>query len=75
MNVRKNSGGLISRYEEAAGLTLTDEQKSVLAGYEKYTNKYVNLDLTQNLISVEDTAVLLVREMERTLGVSLPTGS
>ncbi len=70
VDLRKNSGGLISRYEEAAGLTLTDEQKSVLAGYEKYTNKYVNLDLTQNLISVEDTAVLLVREMERTLGVS-----
>lgn len=56
-------------YEEIVGKKLTEKEKSILSGFERYTKRYVNLDVNLDLVETEDVAIRLVRTMEQRLQI------
>ena len=64
----EDSKGL-KRYEAIIGKKLTEKEKSILSGFERYTKRYVNLDVNLDLVETEDVAIRLVRTMEQRLQI------
>ena len=62
-------GDSLKDYEKCIGKVLDHKQSEILAGFEKYTNKYVHLDVSSNLMNVEDLAAMLIHEMQESLKV------
>ncbi|MGI6109015.1 MAG: BglG family transcription antiterminator [Eubacteriaceae bacterium] len=60
----------IEEYQAITGLDLTDKERGILSGFSKYTNRYANLDFHLDLLTTEDIAVRLTREMEQTLQIN-----
>lgn len=48
---------------------MTEKEKSILSGFERYTKRYVNLDVNLDLVETEDVAIRLVRTMEQRLQI------
>ena len=48
------TGQGIKRYEAITGRQLSEREKGILAGFAKYTKKYVNLDVNLDLVKTED---------------------
>nr|WP_296959054.1 PTS sugar transporter subunit IIA [uncultured Mediterraneibacter sp.] len=63
------TGQGIKRYEAITGRQLSEREKGILAGFAKYTKKYVNLDVNLDLVKTEDIAMDLVKKMERSLQI------
>lgn len=63
------TGQGIKKFEEIAGRQLREREKGILAGFAKYTKKYVNLDVNLDLVKTEDIAMNLVKKMERSLQI------
>lgn len=53
-------GESLKDYEKCIGKILDYRQSEILAGFEKYTNKYVHLEVTDNLMNIEDMAEMLI---------------
>lgn len=62
-------GDSLKEYEKCIGKTLSHKQSEILAGFEKYTNKYVHLEVTDNLMNIEDLAEMLIRKMQECLRI------
>lgn len=58
---------LIPRYEALIGRTLEYDERGILSSFSKYTNRYVYFDLNADLMSAEDIALLLVKQMGKEL--------
>ena len=67
---RGELGNAVSGYEEIIGRKLEEEEVQILSGFTKYTNRYVNLDIHQDLVTIEDIAINLVKAMGKELGVN-----
>ncbi len=63
------TGQGIKKFEEIAGRQLREREQGILAGFAKYTKKYVNLDVNLDLVKTEDIAMNLVKKMERSLQI------
>ena len=63
------TGQGIKRYEVITGRQLSEREKGILAGFAKYTKKYVNLDVNLDLVKTEDIAMNLVKKMEQSLQI------
>lgn len=62
-------GDSLKDYEKCIGKILDQKQSEILAGFEKYTNKYVHLEVTDNLMNIDDLAEMLINQMKETLKV------
>lgn len=62
-------GDSLKDYEKCIGKVLDQKQSEILAGFEKYTNKYVHLEVTDNLMNIEDLAAMLIHEMQESLRI------
>lgn len=62
-------GNTIEEYEVCIGKTLSPKQREILSGFEKYTNKYSHLDVTSNLMNIDDMTEMLIRQMQEQLNV------
>lgn len=67
---RGELGNAVSGYEEIIGRKLEEEEVQILSGFTKYTNRYVNLDIHQDLVTIEDIAINLVKAMGKELGIN-----
>lgn len=67
---RGELGNAVSGYEEIIGRKLSEEEVGILSGFTKYTNRYVNLDIQQDLVTIEDIAINLTKEMGKDLGIN-----
>ncbi len=62
-------GDSLKEYEKCIGKVLDQNQSEILAGFEKYTNKYVHLEVTDNLMNIEDLAEMLICKMQECLRI------
>lgn len=62
-------GDSLKEYETYIGKVLDHRQSEILAGFEKYTNKYVHLEVTDNLMNIEELAEMLIRKMQECLRI------
>lgn len=62
-------GDSLKDYEKCIGKILDHKQSEILAGFEKYTNKYVHLEVTDNLMNIEDLAEMLISKMQESLRI------
>lgn len=62
-------GDSLKDYEKCIGKVLDQKQSEVLAGFEKYTNKYVHLEVTDDLMNIEDLAAMLICKMQECLRI------
>lgn len=62
-------GDSLKDYEKCIGKTLDHKQSEILAGFEKYTNKYVHLEVTDNLINIADLTQMLIDKMQERLRI------
>lgn len=62
-------GDSLKDYEKCIGKTLDQKQSEILAEFEKYTNKYVHLDVTDNLIDIADLSQMLIDKMQENLKI------
>ena len=62
-------GESLKDYEKCIGKILDYRQSEILAGFEKYTNKYVHLEVTDNLMNIEDMAEMLISKMQGSLKI------
>lgn len=62
-------GDSLKDYEKCIGKTLDQKQSEILAGFEKYTNKYVHLEVTDNLIDIADLSQMLIDKMQECLRI------
>lgn len=62
-------GDSIQDYEKCIGRSLSTEERKILAGFEKYTNKYVHLEVTDHLMDIEDMAKMLIDQMQESLKI------
>ena len=62
-------GDSLKEYEKCIGKILDHKQSEILAGFEKYTNKYVHLEVTDNLMNIEDLAEMLICKMQECLRI------
>ncbi len=62
-------GDSLKEYEKCIGKVLDQKQSEILAGFEKYTNKYVHLEVTDNLMNIEDLAEMLICKMQECLRI------
>lgn len=62
-------GDSLKDYEKCIGKVLDQKQSEILAGFEKYTNKYVHLEVTDNLMNIADLASMLIQKMQECLRI------
>ena len=62
-------GDSLKEYEKCIGKILDHKQSEILAGFEKYTNKYVHLEVTDNLMNIEDLAEMFICKMQECLRI------
>lgn len=62
-------GNRVRVLEDLLNHEITAENAALLGTFSKYTNKYVDLDVKQDFISVEDMAMYLVEEMKEQLQI------
>ena len=62
-------GDSLKDYEKCIGKKLDQKQSEILAGFEKYTNKYVHLDVNDDLIDIADLTQALINEMQECLKI------
>lgn len=57
-------------YEEILGRKLSDFEKSILAGFSKYTNRYRNINMQLDLSTTEDVMRLIIEKMDKELNMN-----
>lgn len=62
-------GNKVRELEQILNITLTEQEKRILGCFSRFTSKYVDFDIRQDLVSVEDIAMYLVREMKKALQI------
>lgn len=62
-------GNSIFQYGTILGKNLSEREMQILAGFSRYTNKYVNLDAIEELPNIEDMARKLVEKMQSALQI------